>query len=178
MPTITSPSTSSRRLSVSFTSVSGTATTAVSSGPSGEATTRYAVDADGLAQRQPAGELGRRGDVLAVVEDDVAEHLAVAVAQLAVGARREPDPGAAAARRAAAAVRRLVVVADPALGERARDGAGAVARLLLGAVEQERALLRIGDAGERDQPDRRDGEHGGQQPRPQRAHHARGVRRA
>ena len=133
-----------------------------------------------LADLQVVGDLRRGADVLAVVEDDVAEHLAVAVAQLAVGAGRQAHAGAAAAWRSAAAGAGVgfVVRADPALRERTRDGTGAVARLLLGLVEQERPLLRVGDGGERDEADRRDGEHGGDEPRAQRRHHARGVRRA
>ena len=50
-------------------------------------------------------------------------HRAVRVAQLAVGARGQPDARAASARRATAerAARRLVGVADAAQGERALD---------------------------------------------------------
>ena len=102
-------------------------------------------------------------------------------AQLPVGAGRQADAGAAAARRAAVVVAVAVgdvVLADALLGERAGDRARALAGGLVDPVVLEVALLGVGDGGERQQPDRRDGEHGGQQPRAQRAHHARGVRRA
>jgi hypothetical protein len=138
-----------------------------------------ALAGDGL--RLPDGELLRdlrRGvDVLAVVEDDRVG--LAAGAQLPVGAGREADTGATGSRRAAGAVAvGLVGLPDAALGERADDRARALAGLLVRAIEQERALLGVDDRGERDQPDRRDGEHGGDEPRAQRAHHARGVRRA
>ena len=52
------------------------------------------------------------------------------------------------------------------------------AELHVGAVEQERALLGVGDRGEQQQPDGRHREHGHDQPRAQRGHHVRGVRSA
>jgi hypothetical protein len=133
-----------------------------------------------LAELELRRDLRRGGDVLAVVEDDVPEHVAVTPEQLAVGAGGEPDAGAAAARRPAvvAALGGLVVLPDAALGERARDRRGALARGVVDAAVLERALLHVRDGGEREQADRRDGEHGGEEPRPQRGHHARGVRRA
>ena len=102
------------------------------------------------------------------------------VAQLAVGAGGQADPRAAAARRAAAepAAVGFGVLADAALRQRALDRAGAGARLLVGALEQERALLGVGDRGEQQQPDGRHGEHGRDQPRAQGGHHVRGVRSA
>ena len=90
--------------------------------------------------------------------------------QLPVGAGRQADAGAAAARRAAVVVAVAVgdvVLPDALLGERAGDRARALARGLVDPVVLEVALLGVGDRGERQQPDRRDGEHGGQQPRAQ-----------
>ena len=125
------------------------------------------------------GIFGEAVDVLAVVEDD-----RVGTAPLGRAARRRCRPAGRRRGRRRAAGRRgrsrsgSSCSPMPRCGERARDRAGALARLLVGAVEQERALLRVGDRREREQADRGDGEHGGQQPRAQRRHHARGVRSA
>ena len=133
-----------------------------------------------VVDRELGGDRGLGRHVLPVVEDDLAEHLAVGVAELPVGAGGQSDAGAAAARRAAQA-RRAVgegVVADAAKGQRALDGRRAGARRLVGVVEQEGALLGVGDRGEQQQPDRGHREHGQDQPRAQRGHHVRGVRSA
>ena len=66
----------------------------------------------------------------------------------------------------------------PCSRERALDGAGAGARLVVDAVELVGALLGVGDRGEQQQPDGGDDEHGGEQPRAQGGHHVRGVRSA
>jgi hypothetical protein len=107
-------------------------------------------------------------------------HRPVRVAHLAVGPCGQPDARPAAARRPVVAVTEvaLVVLSHTLLRERSLDRAGGRARLIVRAIELVGALLVVRDRGQQDQPDRRHDEHGRNQPRAQRRHHVRGVRRA
>ena len=108
-PAITSPSTSSRRLSVCSTSCSGTATS-VSPRSSGSWLAIGAVAAGRELPTEPTvnsfpigdvrRKLGRAASICAVVMNDVAEDVAGRIAALAVGARRQVRPAARAAGRA------------------------------------------------------------------------------
>ena len=67
---------------------------------------------------------------------------------------------------------------DALVGEGVLDRARRAADLLIEPVEEERALLRVGDPAEQQQPRGRQRQQAGDQPGPQRRHHARGWRSA
>jgi len=135
--------------------------------------------------------------VLAVGERHVPEHLPARVATLAVGTGRKVDSSSARAgssvrtRRPRRPVERTASPAstsavsthrpgrkEAAVVERPIEHARRGTRLLIDAVEEERALLRVGDTPQQQQAERREHEQTRDQTGPQRGHHDRGARSA
>jgi hypothetical protein len=155
----------------------------------GEARRRqHAVTQAGVALRGHGGQLagldvtrnaGGRQLALAVGEDHrAADGLAASVSHLAVGSGRQvhgtvPGWPAAAGRPVGVAGNR-----HPLLLELVLDSAAGAVGLLVHAVEQERALLRVRHAGEQHEANRGEHEQSGDQARAQRHAQARGARSA